>query len=136
MQQTVKPVVYGASERPLRGDYSKARPDYTCEQDWDAYTAEEHDRYRRLFARQLEHVHGRACDEFVAALTHLSQGPGIPRFEDINTLLEPATGWRLVAVPGLIPEREFFTLLADRRFPVTSWLRTEAEFDYIVEPDL
>src|SRR5690606_4060067 len=60
----------------------------------------------------------------------------IPRFEDINVVLEPATGWQLVAVPGLIPEREFFTLLASRRFPVTSWLRTEAQFDYIVEPDL
>src|SRR5690606_7692332 len=72
MQQTVKPVVYGASERPPRGDYAKARPDYTCEQDWDAYTAEEHDRFRRLFTRQFEHVQGRACDEFVAALGHLS----------------------------------------------------------------
>lgn len=136
MQQAAKPVVYGASERPPRGDYSRARPDYTCEQNWDAYTAEEHERFRRLFERQLEHVHGRACDEFIAALGHLSACPGIPRFEDVNAVLAPATGWQLVAVPGLIPEREFFTLLASRRFPVTSWLRTEAEFDYIVEPDL
>lgn len=136
MQQAVTPAVYGASERPPRGDYSRARPDYTCEQEWDAYTPDEHDRYRRLFARQYEHVHGRACDEFIAALKHLSSDSGIPRFEDINAVLAPATGWQLVAVPGLIPEREFFTLLAGRRFPVTSWLRTEAEFDYIVEPDL
>lgn len=136
MQQGAKPVVYGASERPLRGDYSTARPDYTCDQNWAAYTPAEHDRYARLFARQLEHVHGRACDEFVAALAHLSASQGIPRFEDLNALLLPATGWQLVAVPGLIPEREFFTLLASRRFPVTYWLRTEAEFDYIVEPDL
>ena len=136
MQQAVKPAVYGASERPPRGDYSRARSDYTCEQEWDAYTPDEHDRYRRLFARQFEHVHGRACDEFIVALKHLSSDSGIPRFEDINAVLEAVTGWRLVAVPGLIPEREFFTLLAGRRFPVTSWLRTEAEFDYIVEPDL
>jgi len=136
MQQTAKPVVYGASDRPPRGDYSQARPDYTCEQNWQAYTAAEHDRYTRLFARQLAHVPGRACDEFIAALGHLQTRHGIPRFEDINALLQPATGWQVVAVPGLIPEREFFTLLAARRFPVTSWLRTEEEFDYIVEPDL
>ena len=136
MQQAVKPAVYGASERPPRGDYSRARADYTCEQEWEAYTPEEHDRFQRLFARQFEHVHGRACDEFIDALEHLSPDSGIPRFEDINALLRPATGWQLVAVPGLIPEREFFTLLASQRFPVTSWLRTEAEFDYIVEPDL
>jgi len=84
MQQAVKPAVYGASERPPRGDYSRARSDYTCEQEWDAYTPDEHDRYRRLFARQFDHVHGRACDEFVVALEHLSSEAGIPRFEDIQ----------------------------------------------------
>jgi phenylalanine-4-hydroxylase len=39
-------------------------------------------------------------------------------------------------VPGLIPEVPFFTLLSDRKFPVTIWMRTPQEFDYIVEPDL
>lgn len=136
MPSTIKPVVYGASERPPRGDYTQARADYTCEQDWSAYTAEEHDRYSRLFARQIAHVQGRACDAYTSALQHLGTPHGIPRFEDINARLLPATGWEIVAVPGLIPEREFFTLLAGRRFPVTNWLRTEAEFDYIVEPDL
>ncbi|RIX70551.1 phenylalanine 4-monooxygenase, partial [Acidovorax cavernicola] len=60
----------------------------------------------------------------------------IPRFEEINARLMPATGWQIVAVPGLIPELAFFELLADRRFPVTDWIRTPAEFDYIVEPDV
>lgn len=136
MQHDAKPTVYGASERPPRGDYSAARADYTCDQNWSAYTAAEHDRYARLLARQTEHVHGRACPEFIAALTHFSGASGIPRFEDVNTALQAATGWQVVAVPGLIPERDFFHLLAGRRFPVTCWLRTEAEFDYIVEPDL
>ncbi|GAA5235954.1 phenylalanine 4-monooxygenase [Verticiella sediminum] len=135
-QATAKPVTYGASDRPPRGDYSLARADYTCEQPWEDYTADEHDRYARLFARQMAHVQDRACDEFVVALSHLGDAQGIPRFADINIVLRQATGWELVAVPGLIPEREFFTLLANRRFPVTYWLRSEAEFDYIVEPDL
>lgn len=132
----IKPVVYGASARPPRGDYSRARADYTCDQDWQTYTAAEHDRYARLFARQIGHVPGRACEAYTAALRHLGTPHGIPRFEDINARLRPATGWEVTAVPGLIPEREFFALLAARRFPVTYWLRTEAEFDYIVEPDL
>lgn len=136
MNQLVKPVVYGASDRPPRGDYSLARADYTCDQRWEAHTAAEHDRYARLFARQMAHVRGHACDAFIDALAHLGAADGIPRFENINTRLLPATGWQIVAVPGLIPEREFFTLLASRRFPVTHWLREEAEFDYIVEPDL
>jgi phenylalanine-4-hydroxylase len=50
--------------------------------------------------------------------------------------LVKATGWQVVAVPGLIPEVPFFTLLANRQFPVTDWIRTPQEFDYIVEPDI
>jgi monomeric phenylalanine-4-hydroxylase len=47
-----------------------------------------------------------------------------------------ATGWQIVAVPGLIPEEAFFALLAQRRFPVTDWIRKPEEFDYVVEPDV
>lgn len=117
-------------------DYSRARPDYTCEQRWGSYTAEEHDRFKRLFARQMEHIVGRACDPFIASLHQLGDPSEIPRFDDLNHRLERVTGWRIVAVPGLIPEHDFFALLAQRRFPITDWLRTEDEFDYIVEPDL
>jgi phenylalanine-4-hydroxylase len=35
----VDPVVYGASERPPRGDYGRAGADYTCPQNYAAYTA-------------------------------------------------------------------------------------------------
>ena len=130
------PVVYGQSERPPRGDYSRAAGDYTCAQDYAAYTETDHDTYRRLHARQSALLPGRACAEFIAALPSLGAHDRIPRFEDINARLMPATGWQIVAVPGLIPELAFFELLAARRFPVTDWIRTPAEFDYIVEPDI
>lgn len=131
----VKPAIYGASERPPRGDYSRARNDYTCAQN-QAYTAADHDTYRRLYARQSALLPGLACSAFVDALPRLGASNAIPRFEDINARLREATGWQLVAVPGLIPEVPFFTLLAKRKFPVTDWIRTPAEFDYIVEPDI
>jgi phenylalanine-4-hydroxylase len=54
----------------------------------------------------------------------------------VNERLRRATHWEVVAVPGLLPEHVFFTHLANRRFPVTVWLREEHEFDYIVEPDV
>ncbi len=132
----VEPVVYGASERPPRGDYSRARPDYTCAQDYGSYTAADHDTYRRLYERQAALLPGLASDEFIAMLPSLGVKDRIPRFEEINGRLGKATGWEIVAVPGLIPEVPFFTLLANRKFPVTDWIRTPAEFDYIVEPDV
>ena len=132
----VEPVVYGTSERPPRGDYARAGADYTCAQDHAAYTSADHDTYRRLYERQVALLTGRACDEFLAALPSLGVKDRIPRFEEINARLNRATGWEIVAVPGLIPEVPFFTLLANRRFPVTDWIRTPEEFDYIVEPDV
>jgi phenylalanine-4-hydroxylase len=130
---------YGTSNRPPRGDYSRGgavQADYTCPQNYAAFTAEDHDTYRRLYERQSALLPGLACDEFMAALPSLGSSSLIPRFDDINERLVKATGWRLVAVPGLIPEVPFFTLLANRQFPVTDWIRTPEEFDYIVEPDI
>jgi phenylalanine-4-hydroxylase len=132
----VEPVVYGAADRPPRGDYSRASADYTCAQNYAGYTAADHDTYRRLYERQAALLPGLACDEFIAALPSLGVKDRIPRFEEINARLHKATGWEIVGVPGLIPEVPFFTLLANRKFPVTDWIRAPEEFDYIVEPDI
>lgn len=133
---TARPVVYGASDRPPRGDYGRAQDDYTCAQNFAAYTEADHDTYHRLYQRQSALLPGLASEAFIAALPLLGAKERIPRFDDVNERLYRATGWQLVAVPGLIPEVPFFTLLANRKFPVTDWIRTPAEFDYIVEPDV
>jgi phenylalanine-4-hydroxylase len=120
----------------LRGDYSRAAKDYSVEQDWGAYTAAEHALFKRLFDRQAKLVPRYACPEWIEAIGKLDAGSSIPRFEDITRQLQKKTGWAIVAVPGLIPDDAFFTHLANRRFPVTVWLRKPEEFDYIVEPDV
>ena len=126
----------GQTDHPLRGDYSQMRADYTVEQDYSRYTPEEQDLWKRLYARQSVLVPQYACDEFIGSLNTLNFGAGIPHFNEINAKLQPATGWTLVAVPGLVPDDVFFTHLANRRFPVSVWLRSPAEFEYIVEPDI
>jgi phenylalanine-4-hydroxylase len=131
-----EPVVYGTSARPPRGDYARAAADYTCEQHYSAYTEIEHDTWRRLYERQASRVAALACDEFNHALPWLGERDRIPRFDDINERLQQATGWQIVTVPGLIPEVPFFKMLAERRFPVTDWIRSPEEFDYVVEPDV
>lgn len=136
VNQGVAPVTYGQGERAPRGDYSRARSDYTTEQDLSAYTEADHDTYRRLHARQLQQLPGLACQEFIDAVSQLGSPERIPRFDDISRRLHQATGWQIVGVPGLIPEEAFFALLARRRFPVTEWMRKPEEFDYVVEPDV
>lgn len=135
-ESVVKPVVYGASDRPPRGNYSRANADYTCTQDYASYTAADHDTYRRLYERQRALLPGLASQAFIDALPSLGASDRIPRFEEVNERLYKATGWELVGVPGLIPEVPFFTLLANRQFPVTDWIRKPEEFEYIVEPDI
>jgi phenylalanine-4-hydroxylase len=135
VQLGVKPVVYGASDRPPRGDYSLARADYTCDQSWHSYTPAHHDLYRRLYADRFAKLPGLACDAYLSAMHKLDAQLQIPRFEAVSEKLRKATGWELAPVPGLIPEHAFFSLLSQKRFPITTWLREEHEFNYIVEPD-
>ncbi|HEX4330287.1 MAG TPA: phenylalanine 4-monooxygenase [Burkholderiales bacterium] len=120
----------------LRGDYRNIGPDYAVEQHWDAYSADQHALYRRLFERQSALVPHLACAEYIQALGKLDTGPGIPRFDRVSKQLKRATGWEIVPVPGLVPDEVFFRHLAGKRFPVTVWLRKPEEFDYIVEPDV
>ncbi len=126
----------GQTDHALRGDYSNIRPDYTVDQDYSLYTAEEQDLWKRLYARQSAQVPAYACDEFIDVLATLDFGAGIPRFDAVNEKLMKATRWTLVAVPGLLPDDVFFEHLANRRFPTSVWIRRPDEFDYIVEPDI
>jgi phenylalanine-4-hydroxylase len=115
-------------------------PVYTTavvEQPWASYTREEHAVWATLFERQRQLLVGRACDEFLENQSRFRMSAdAIPKFEDLNRVLKPATGWELVAVEGLLPELTFFEHLANRRFPVTWWIRKPEQLDYIAEPDL
>ena len=120
----------------LRGDYAGMAPDWTVPQHADLYTDEDQAVWRMLLERQTALARRHACDEFLDGLDSLGIGAVIPDFERINARLMLLTGWRLVGVPGLIPDAAFYDHLANRRFPVTVWIRSRAELDYLVEPDL
>lgn len=111
--------------------------DWTIDQNWASYSAEEHDRWNRLFARQAKLLPGRACDAFLEAKAKLELSrSGIPDFADLSERLSAMTGWSVVAVAGLIPDDAFFDHLANRRFPAGAFIRPEAELDYLEEPDV
>ncbi len=118
---------------PPRG----ARPDWTIDQDWSAYTQAEHDVWTTLYERQAGLLQGRACDAFLKGLDALDlHRGGIPDFSRINEELIRLTGWSVVAVPGLVPDEVFFEHLANRRFPAGRFIRKPDELDYLQEPDV
>jgi phenylalanine-4-hydroxylase len=115
-------------------------PIYTTavvEQPWDRYTATDHEVWRTLFRRQREMLVGRAAQEFLDCQDAMGMSEAqIPKFSDLNALLAAKTGWTLIGVQGLLPELDFFEHLANRRFPVTWWIRRPEQLDYLSEPDL
>ena len=111
--------------------------DFTIDQAWDTYSAAEHDRWDRLFRRQREVTRGRACAAALEAMAALELSPsGIPHMGRLSDRLEKLTGWRIVPVAELVPDEIFFEHLANRRFPAGAFIRPEAEFDYLQEPDI
>ena len=107
------------------------------EQPWAGYTATDHEVWATLFARQRELLQGRAATAFLQAQDAMGMSPGqIPKFDELNRTLRAATGWELVGVEGLLPELTFFDHLANRRFPVSWWIRKPEQLDYLSEPDL
>jgi phenylalanine-4-hydroxylase len=115
-------------------------PVYTTtvvEQPWDSYTSSDHSVWGTLFRRQRDILVGRACAEFLACQDEMGMAENaIPKFSDLNLQLRAKTGWEVIGVEGLLPELTFFEHLANRRFPVTWWIRRPEQLDYLSEPDL
>jgi len=122
-----------AASEPSRPD----TPDWTIAQRWAEYTAAEHAVWKVLYERQTTLLRGRACDEFVAGMQALPMAADrIPDFERLSDVLMSRTGWRVVAVPGLVPDEVFFDHLAHRRFPAGQFIRRADRLDYLEEPDV
>ena len=114
-----------------------AAADWTVAQAWDHYTPEDHAVWDTLFARQTAMLPGRASEAFLRGIDVLRLSkPGIPDFEELSEHLMAATGWRVVAVPGLVPDDVFFDHLANRRFVAGNFIRRADQLDYLQEPDV
>ena len=111
--------------------------DYVIAQDWGHFTPEDHRVWDILFARQVKGLGERVVRPFRDGLELLRLAhPGVPDLAELNARLEPRTGWRTVAVPGLVPDSVFFAMLADKVFPIGNFIRTYDQLDYLDEPDL
>ena len=111
--------------------------DFTIPQRWERYGADEHGIWRTLFERQARVLPELACREFLDGLDQLNLVPDhIPDFERLSEQLSQLTGWRVVAVPSLVPDDVFFEHLANRRFPAGQFIRKPEQLDYIEEPDV
>jgi phenylalanine-4-hydroxylase len=115
----------------------EAASDWTVPQNWSHFTADEHAVWDTLFAHQTAMLPGRASDAFLRGLDVLRLSkPGIPDFAELSKRLMAATGWCVVAVPGLVPDDVFFDHLANRTFVAGNFIRHADQLDYLEEPDV
>lgn len=107
------------------------------EQIYSHYTEEDFEVWKLLFDQQIRWLPTHASKTYLEGLktAHFETGR-IPDFSITNQILKRTTGWQLVVVPGIVPDYTFFELMANRRFPATSWLRKRKELDYLEEPDM
>lgn len=101
------------------------------------YSADEDAMWQGLLERQATQIPNRTCSAYLEGLEKLNLPlTHIPQLHDIDEILQATTGWQTAAVPALISFGKFFKLLANKSFPVATFIRRFEDMDYIEEPDI
>lgn len=129
------------SEASARDDATHKKQPYVSRQPDSQghihYSDDENAMWQTLLARQATQIPNRACSAYLEGLEKLKlPATHIPQLRDIDEVLQATTGWQTTAVPALINFGKFFKLLANKSFPVATFIRRFDDMDYIEEPDI
>jgi len=114
----------------------KAAP-FLIEQDYAAYTDEQHAVWTELVRRRMPQLEQHAAQEYLDGFDFLDlELNRLPNLATISARLERRTGWNATPVSGFMPGPAFFEMLAASRFPTTTWLRSRDSLEYTPEPDI
>ncbi|MCG3881237.1 phenylalanine 4-monooxygenase [Psychrobacter sp. Ps3] len=101
------------------------------------YSDNDNAMWQTLLERQAVQIPNRACSAYLEGLEKLRlPTTHIPQLSTIDEVLQATTGWQTAAVPALINFGKFFKLLANKAFPVATFIRRFEDIDYIEEPDI
>jgi len=115
----------------------RAAAPFLIEQDWAAYTPEQHAIWQELVSQRMPQLEEHACAEYLEGFKQIGlQADRLPVLADVSARLEPRTGWNSTPVSGFLPADAFFEMLAARKFPTTTWIRSRESMGYTPEPDI
>jgi len=110
---------------------------FLCEQDYGAYTEEQHEVWAELVRRRMPQIEQHAAREYLEGFEFLGLPfDRLPKLATVSERLERRTGWNTTPVTGFMPGPAFFEMLANRCFPTTTWLRERDSLEYTPEPDI
>lgn len=110
---------------------------FLIDQDWSAYTPEQHSVWSELVSRRMPQLREHACSEYLEGFEQIGlQEDRLPDLKSVSARLGPRTGWQSTPVSGFLPADAFFEMLAARMFPTTTWLRSRDSMGYTPEPDI
>jgi len=116
---------------------AQAHGELYIQQPYELYTPENHEAWRRLYARMEDRWRRYANERFLEGIGSLClDAQRVPRLEDVNRFLSPLTGFKAKPVSGYVPSFHFFDCLRNREFPTTITIRDAASLDYLPEPDI
>src|SRR5579871_3176505 len=119
-----------------QGSLKVAAP-FLIEQDWAAYTPEQHAIWAELVSRRMPQLRQHACREYLEGFEQIGlREDRLPDLKAVSARLAPRTGWQSTPVSGFLPPDAFFEMLAARMFPTTTWLRSRDSLEYTPEPDI
>ena len=125
-----------AGPTPLLSGLTVAEP-FLVQQDWNAYTPEQHATWAELVSRRMPQLRQHACREYLDGFEQIGlQEDSLPNLTEISRRLGPRTGWQSTPVSGFLPADAFFEMLSARLFPTTTWLRSRDSMEYTPEPDI
>ncbi len=105
-------------------EVARSRGELYIEQPYELYSEENHEAWRRLYARIQDRWQRYATEKFLEGVSKLCLDPNrVPRLEDVNQFLAPLTGFKAKAVSGYVPAYIFFDCLHRREFPTTITVR-------------
>jgi phenylalanine-4-hydroxylase len=126
-----------AEKQDLSGGRLTIAAPYVIEQDWNAYTPEQHAIWQELVGRRMPQLREHACEAYLDGFGQIGlRADNLPNLKDVSARLAPRTGWSSTPVSGFLPADAFFEMLAARMFPTTTWLRSRESMDYTPEPDI
>jgi phenylalanine-4-hydroxylase len=110
---------------------------FLIQQDYAAYTDEQHATWAELVSRRMPQLAKHAAEEYLEGFAIIGlRHERLPNLEEISARLNPRTGWNTTPVSGFMPGPAFFEMLSLRKFPTTTWLRKRDSLEYTPEPDI